>query len=171
VTPETDGRGTATRLARLVREVEPDRQALDRLHAELQAYAPRLRSDPADRPLQALVAIDLHDYYTAAETLFERVARLLDGDVPGGDRWHRDLLQQMATDLLPVRGALLRGEDLPWLEDLLKFRHFLRHAYAVTLGAAPLLARADDVQRRHPHLVAAVDALMAHVAATRARLG
>jgi len=51
--------------------------------------------------LQALVAIDLHDYYTAAETLFERVARLLDGDVPGGDRWHRDLLQQMATDLLP----------------------------------------------------------------------
>jgi len=171
VTPETDARGTATRLARLIREAAPDRHALDRLHAELRAYAPRLRCDPADRPLQAVVAIDLHDYYTAAETLFERVARLLDGDVPGGDRWHRDLLQQMATDLVPVRGALLSGEDLLWLEELLKFRHFLRHAYAVTLDAAQLLARADDVQRRHSALVAAVDGLMAHVAATRARLG
>ena len=155
------------RLARLLAEARPDRDALVRLAGELTAFAPRLAEAPTERPLLAVVAVDLHDYYTALETLFERTARLLDGDVPKGPDWHRDLLVQMAADLPPVRGPVIAAVDRPWLESLRGFRHFFRHAYAVQLEAHRLLEHATAVQAGHPGLLGRVDGLVAHVEAVR----
>jgi hypothetical protein len=86
---------TRPRLARLLKELKPDRGALVRLSEELANFARELAAAPAQRPLLAVVAVDLHDYYTALESLLERTARLLDGDVPSGHEWHRELLAQM----------------------------------------------------------------------------
>ena len=41
------------------------------------------------------VALNLHDFYAGLERVFHRIAALVDGSVPGGSGWHRELLRQM----------------------------------------------------------------------------
>ena len=48
------------------------------------------------------VALNLHSFYSGVERLFELIARHVDGALPAGETWHRDLLQQMAQDLTDV---------------------------------------------------------------------
>ena len=44
------------------------------------------------------VALNLHAFYSGLERLFELIARHVDGSLPSGETWHRELLQQMAQD-------------------------------------------------------------------------
>ncbi len=52
-------------------------------------------SEPSSLYLDA-VALNLHSFYSGLERLFELIARQLDGSVPAGETWHRQLLLQMA---------------------------------------------------------------------------
>lgn len=54
----------------------------------------------------ALVAMDLHEYHTAFESLFDRIARAIDGDVSSGPESHGELLDQMSVALPPTRPAV-----------------------------------------------------------------
>jgi len=38
-------------------------------------------------------ALNLHGFYSGLERLFELIARHVDGAIPSGETWHRDLLQ------------------------------------------------------------------------------
>jgi len=42
------------------------------------------------------VAYDLHSFYTGLERIFESVAETIDDHSPGGESWHKDLLDQMS---------------------------------------------------------------------------
>ena len=74
----------------------------------------------------------LHSFYTGLEGIFLTVAKRVDKQVPSGDRWHRDLLDQIAagTDLRP---SLISKETKESLQTYLAFRHFFRQAYAYVL--------------------------------------
>jgi hypothetical protein len=39
------------------------------------------------------IALNLHDFYTAIERIFQQIARHLDQSEPKGTSWHRDLLR------------------------------------------------------------------------------
>lgn len=158
------------RLARLLVEVRTERRSLDRKAARLARYQQELVAAPTD-PVAAMVAMDLHGYYTAAEALFERVSRGLDDSAPGGADWHRELVDQMAADLEPVRPAVIDEELRIWLHDLRRFRHFFRHAYAVELDPRHLGEHASSVQRHHGQLGEAIDRTVAFVSATLGTLG
>ena len=80
---------------------------------------------------------------------------VFDTATPVGADWHRSLLRSMrlATETRP---PVITCEAADGLEDLLAFRHFLRHAYAAELewdrlrdlaAALPALQRkvADDM--------------------------
>jgi len=72
----------------------------------------------------------------------EALLRGLDGELPQGGDWHHTLLVR-ATRPGPGRPPAIRAETRTRLEDLLRFRHFLRHAYAVELDwgkMSPLVA-------------------------------
>ena len=58
------------------------------------------------------VALNLHGFYSGLERLFELIARHVDGAVPSGETWHRDLLQRMTQDMAGVRPAVL-SQALP----------------------------------------------------------
>jgi len=62
------------RLSLLLTEAATELEALDRVAAELAVDASELDAPEVGRPVLAVVAVDLHDYFTAAETLFERIA-------------------------------------------------------------------------------------------------
>lgn len=158
---------TRTRLSRLLGEAQSERDALERAAAELAATLPALAGAAPDRAHLALVALDLHGYYTALETLFERVARAIDGEVPTGVESHRALVDQMASDVPPLRPAVVSKDTARWLAQLRSFRHFFRHAYAVPLDPARLREHGEELLRRHPALVGELGAFFAFVDRTR----
>ncbi len=74
-------------------------------------------------------ALNLHGFYHGVERLLEWLAVDLDGAVPGGSMWHRDLLSQMELAIPNVRPAVIRAETRVALEEFLKFRHVVRNVY------------------------------------------
>jgi hypothetical protein len=56
----------------------------------------------------------------------------------------------MALPLAAVRPAVLDPARLADLSELLAFRHFFRHAYAVALDDAELRRHAGRLERTHP---------------------
>lgn len=79
------------------------------------------------------VALNLHGLYSGTERLFELIARQVDGSVPAGEIWHRELLHQMAADRSLIRPAVIGKETAEFLDELRRFRHLVRHVYAFSL--------------------------------------
>jgi hypothetical protein len=152
VTRNDDARALLTRM---LAEIAHERAALERIVDDLAIYAPRLPTD--ERPLLAVVAVDLHDYFTALESIFERIARAIDRDVPTGPESHRELVDRMATELEPLRPALLSEAQRSHLHELRSFRHFFRHGYGVPLDGAKLHTHARRVLADHDALSRALD--------------
>lgn len=113
----------------------------------------------------AYLALELHRYYSALETIFERVARQLDGRMPGGSDWHKTLLVQATLPLDDLRPALVSRATAADLGALLSFRHFIRHAYAVDLDADRLELHRSRVERVHPIVRAGLVQFKAHLVA------
>ncbi|MGH7438342.1 MAG: hypothetical protein ACRENE_21880, partial [Polyangiaceae bacterium] len=98
---------SAASLARLREEAKLDRVAMERRLHDLDEAESRLQRTPGDPAALALAAWALHGWYTALETLLERIARQIDCAVPEGDRWHRELLSQMVTEVPGLRPAVV----------------------------------------------------------------
>lgn len=142
----------------LAEEIRADREALDR-HLAVGRDALASAPWPEASPTLAVVAVALHHYYGAAESVFERVARAFEGAPARSDRWHQDLLERMTLALDNVRPAVLRRETARALSPVLGFRHFFRHAYAVAFDARRLQLAVEDAQRAHALLSEDLDAL------------
>ena len=123
--------------ARLRKQVELEREQLNRL---LEIHRPLLgkcvSSPPDEIELSALAAM-LHSFYTGIENALKRIAVEVDGASPRGEFWHRELLDAMtrASDRRPpVISAALRER----LGEYLEFRHVFRQAYAFQLQWAKM---------------------------------
>ncbi len=128
MSPEDKGAGL---LRALLADGRADLEALAPLHDRLaEALGVGAEQGPAHAGA-AVITVVLHDYYGAVEGFLTRVARCLDGSVPSGPEWHRDLLLRMARPLAGVRPAVVSADSLALLRQLLGFRHFFRYAYWV----------------------------------------
>jgi hypothetical protein len=123
------------RVARLRAELAPDREILETLGGLIADRAPHLAA--ADPATVALTATYVHRYYTALESTLQRIERTFAAEPSGGD-WHLELLRGATLDLPGVRPPVLPAALLGDLREMLRFRHFFRHAYAV-VSAAKLL--------------------------------
>lgn len=94
----------------------------------------RVEATSADQDLLLdSVALNLHGFYSAVERLFELIARHIDGETPGGETWHRDLLDTMARDVAGIRPAVISAGSVQTLDQLRRFRHLVRNVYATNL--------------------------------------
>ena len=84
------------------------------------------------------VALNLHSFYNGLERIFVAVVRELDPVFPSGERWHRDLLEQVSKEIPEKRPAILSEQTRDLLEEFLAFRHLLRSLYAFELDAERL---------------------------------
>ena len=89
----------------------------------------RLRVDAAALRLQSL--------YTGIERCFLQVSRVLHGGTPDGQDWQRRLLERMGQPT-EERPAVLREASITSLQELLRFRHLVRHLYAYELQPEPV---------------------------------
>jgi len=113
---------------------------LDELDKLLCRYADAIRLGSADEPellhVTALASV-LHSFYSGVERIFTDVARRIDGSLPQGDRWHTELLVQMARPT-NSRPSVISDATQHQLRQYLAFRHYYRHSYSHSLEWARL---------------------------------
>ena len=93
----------------------------------------------------------LHDFYTAVEDVFEVVAGDVNGSLPEGTTWHKEILVKMSISIPGLRPAVI-SEELRWkLDEYLRFRHVFRNVYGYLLDwrrIRPLLENLGSVYRQ-----------------------
>lgn len=116
-------------LDKLRKQVAVEFEQLDKL---IIVHRPLLdkceKAAPTDIELSALAAM-MHSFYTGIENILKRVAVELDGYLPTGRSWHRELLDSM-SEPSNLRSHVLSAGLRHRLEEYLKFRHFFRQAYS-----------------------------------------
>ena len=91
----------------------------------------------------------LHNLYGAFEQLFEEIARFFENQIDEA-RYHADMIRRMQLEIQGIRPALLSAETASDIDELRRFRHLFRHAYAADLDpdkVANLAAKAVRIQR------------------------
>ncbi len=140
------------RVAQLIAELERDWK-----HAKTNLTRATSVEPAASPAAAALVALALDHAYQAFETFLVRVERALGLPERAGQHWHTQLLADAAVELAGIRPPAYPSEARRDWEVLLRFRHFLRHAYAVELDAG-------ELEKNREHLKKAVAATDPHVA-------
>jgi hypothetical protein len=149
---------------RLRAEIASDRRAFRERVEELRSIDPSLVTPAAC----AQVAVALHHGYSAIEAVLERSARTIEGSLPTGPDWHVALLEATVLEVPEVRPALISRDSFHLLRRLLAFRHFFRHAYAISWDTEKLRGSRQDMLALLPGLEADLDRWDAHLAATAA---
>jgi hypothetical protein len=105
---------------------------IDRIAQRAELLMSKARSSGDEGYLDG-VALNLHSFYTAIESLFEDIARTVDGALPEGANWHQELLLQMSAELKGSRPAVIRRSTRDGLDDYRAFRHLVRNVYSFNL--------------------------------------
>ncbi len=95
------------------------------------------RRHPEDQDLLVdAAALNLHDFFGGVERIFQQVGTIVDGDLPSGSDWHRELMDQMQRDMLDRRPPVLSSDLVSHLDEFRRFRHVVRNIYAFEFDPA-----------------------------------
>ena len=131
---------------RLAAEIEHELERLVELQDEL-ATAPH---GDDTFTLRARGSI-LHDFHSGVERVFVRIAEELNGGVPQGEQWHRQIITDMSLEIPGVRPAVIEPALARELGEYLRFRHVFRNVYGSLLEAA----RMRPLEEKMPSVLAA----------------
>jgi len=101
--------------------------------------------DAGDMETAAASAM-LHSFYTEIEKILKLIAREWDGRLPSSDRWHTELLNQMAAPT-DTRPPVIAPDLVEILKEFLAFRHLFRGSSIALMRwnkLAPLVAKVDS---------------------------
>lgn len=117
-------------VARIPAEIADWEQTVGR--AERAWLTARQGGEDKDLYLDA-AALNLRDFYSGLERIFQRIAATVDEVQPGGTAWHRDLLEQMGLAVPLVRSSVLSRATVQALTEYPTFRYVVRNIYAFEL--------------------------------------
>jgi hypothetical protein len=89
------------------------------------------------------LALSLQSFYTGCENIFRRIATYVDGELPAGERWHADLLEQMSIALPETRPPVITENTKQELKEFLSFRHTIRNIYIFDIASEPVMTLAS----------------------------
>ena len=140
----------ANQLRRLAAQLADDINTSLELAEEAQNFADKIDEMQVDdkNPYIYAVAVSLQHFYTSLETAFKRVVKEMEGDLPTGESWHRDLLEVVSLKIEGVRPPLISAEIREQLDKLRRFRHVVRHGYEYDLDwmqMAPLVEELPEI--------------------------
>lgn len=148
-------------LAALRMEINAEFDNIDRALAKIEIYLPQ--TDDEAEPEQSLIALRLGDFYQSVERIFERIAVRLDGGLPKGDEWHKELLNGMVTPAPGKRPAVIDADLARRINEYLKFRHRIRHLYGDELEWAKFKHLADKASDVRQQLRSQLDGFLARL--------
>jgi hypothetical protein len=91
------------------------------------------------------VAFDLNSFYHGVERILQAFAKAIDGNLPTGDAWHKQLLDQMTKEAPGVRPAILSEATKAALDQYRTFRHVARNIYTVNLDIRKMAGLVDGL--------------------------
>ena len=153
----------------LLAEIATTRTLLAQLAAEVDSVRQRYPGI-ISREALALIAIDLHSYFTKLESLLERILVSFEGQAPRGESGHAGLLRVAALAIPGIRPAVFGENVREALDELRKFRHFFRHAYALDLKAEKLERLLSVFLPGHPLIDLDLQAFVTFIETTIAQL-
>ena len=115
------------RIARVLAELNEELSLISGLLAEMEGLK------PTESAYTRALASILHDFYSGAEKIFRKIAEDLNGGLPAGEDWHRQLLHAMALTIPELRPAVISVETEAALLEFLRFRHIFRNVYGFAL--------------------------------------
>lgn len=118
--------------ARLVEEIDLQITNLERLNGEMNELLAKITEEPSFIEIRACASI-LQDFYSGIEKIFERIAVVIDKNLPEGETWHIELLSQMAKPFAGIRPPVISENLFKKLKEYLKLRHLFRHIYGFEL--------------------------------------
>jgi hypothetical protein len=127
-----------TRFIRLKANLNRELEELQKLKAE----ADRLNADEAH---PRIIGSILHDFYTGIERIFRQIAEELEGGLPNGAGWRRDLLNDMSLTLEGIRPSVIDEALKVKLDEYLRFRHLFRNVYGFQLDKVRLIGLVDGL--------------------------
>jgi uncharacterized protein YutE (UPF0331/DUF86 family) len=83
----------------------------------------------------------------------KRLLKKLYQRFPTGDKWHRDLLEQMSVDIPKVRKAVITEETRLILDQLRRFRHLVRSAYSCQLDEEKVLIIPHEIVNSYQTII------------------
>jgi hypothetical protein len=127
------------RLIDLIAELQSEILSIEKLAADLMETWKTLPKETREKKIyESAIALNLHNFYTGAEKVFERIADDLNGGVPGGREWHKRLLHSMTLELPDLRPPVISGETEIAMHEFLAFRHIVRNIYAFEIDSERL---------------------------------
>ena len=78
------------------------------------------------------ISMILHSFYNGIENVMLLIIKNKDSSTPDGIKWHKELLNR-AFEKTGERTEIFREEFKVPLNEYLRFRHFVRHAYGFQL--------------------------------------
>ena len=130
----------------LARRIQAEVNELERSVRRAERAWKAARDRPGDQDMYVdSAALNLHGFYSGLERLFEYIANQLDGVLPKGEAWHRELLRQMAVELTGVRPAVISPDAAKALDEYRRFRHVVRNVYAEHLDPKKISKLVSDL--------------------------
>ena len=128
----------------LAQQIREELENIELLAQRAEAWLQGRREEPA--PLEIMGAGKIvHDFYTGAERIFERIAVQVDDYLPAGLHSHPHLLRQMERPWGEKRPALLDHGLALRLHRYTRFRHLFRHTYGYELVLEELRPLAEGL--------------------------
>jgi hypothetical protein len=124
------------RLQARLQEVEEAYARSAAMVAAVADAATKVGSAEAARAVTVLKARTVSSVYSGFERILEDIAQTLDGGVPSGPDFHRDLILQMRAAVPNLRPPVIDAHAAELLDELRRFRHVERHAYSAELREA-----------------------------------
>ena len=118
---------------------------IDKLFLEYELIFEKIQRDIPDLFDMTILASVLHSFYNGLENIFEIIAKNVDGSVPSGNKYHQELLHQMASEN-NMRNEVINEELYLKLREYATFRHFYRHAYSFQLKWEKMKPLVDGVK-------------------------
>ena len=82
----------------------------------------------------------LQSFYNGIENILKQTFFMHGKDIPGGDQWHREIIQ------LALEHSFISEETLKWLTPYLTFRHLYRNAYVLDLKPDRMQMLVDEIE-------------------------
>jgi hypothetical protein len=133
----TGARLASADLRLLLAEIATGRDLLERIAKEIEDVRGRHPLTIPREPL-ALLALDLHSYYTKLEALVERILLSFEGHFPRDEAEHAGLVRISYLAIPGIRPAIFSEPVRDALDELRRFRDFFRHGYSLDLRADKL---------------------------------
>ncbi|MCS6830968.1 MAG: hypothetical protein RMM08_03995 [Armatimonadota bacterium] len=130
----------------LAARIRAELEDVERVVGKAERAVSLVRQHPGEDIYVDAAAHNLHDFYSALERLFLQIAKVVDRSVPTGERWHRDLLEQMRLPMSTVRPAILDAGMVAQLDEYLRFRHVVRNVYSFQVDPQRVVQLVDGMR-------------------------